>query len=158
MYMDELGGQRVRLTSTLLQAGRQWRRLAHGVLADHGISEARGAILLWLHRLGGGVRQVTLAAHVGIEGTSIVRLLDQLSALGLLERRSDPGDRRANTLWLTEAGEKLVAKIERSLEDLRARVLHDVGDADIAATLRVFEAIERAGERARNPSSPEAEA
>ncbi|GGC65266.1 MarR family winged helix-turn-helix transcriptional regulator [Chelatococcus reniformis] len=132
------------LTSTLLQAGRQWRRLAQEVLAEHEISEARGAALLWVRRLGGGVRQVTLAAYVGIEGTSIVRLLDQLSALGLLERRSDPDDRRANTVWLTEAGERLAEHIEAALGELRERVLKDVGDADLDATLRVFAAIDRA--------------
>ncbi|MDB5412927.1 MAG: transcriptional regulator, MarR family [Rubritepida sp.] len=128
------------VTADLLQAGRQWKRLAQEALAAHGISEARAAPLIWVGRLGGGVRQVTLAAHVGIEGTSLVRLLDQLSAAGLLERRDDPEDRRAKTIWLTPEGEKLAERIEQVLTDLRERVLHGVSDADIAAARRVFAA------------------
>jgi MarR family transcriptional regulator, transcriptional regulator for hemolysin len=90
------------LTSTLLQAGRHWRRFAGQVLAALDISEARAAKVLWVRRLGGEVRQVTLAAYIGIEGTSVVRLINELSASGLLERRSDPEDRKANTIWLKE--------------------------------------------------------
>ncbi|WP_188577483.1 MarR family winged helix-turn-helix transcriptional regulator [Azorhizobium oxalatiphilum] len=140
---------RFHLTSNLLQTGRQWRRLAQQVLVEHDISEAPAAALLWVRRLGGGVRQVTLASYVGIEGTSVVRLLDQLSALGLLERRDDPEDRRANLIWLTRSGEQMADRIERSLTRLRNAVLQDVSEADVEAALRVMEAIDRAASEAR---------
>jgi len=147
--MNELQTPRFLLTSALLQAGRHWRRLAEKVLAAHDISEARSATLLWVHRLGGGVRQVVLAAHVGVEKTSIVRLLDELAAIGLIERRDDPNDRRANCIWLTEAGERLAEQIEAELIGLRNAVLADVSDADVEAALRVFGALERAVAEAR---------
>ncbi|WP_454685362.1 MarR family winged helix-turn-helix transcriptional regulator [Ancylobacter moscoviensis] len=142
--MNKLGGPRFLLTSTLLLAGRQWRRHCERVLAEHEISEARATALLWVGRLGGGVRQVTLAAYVGVQGASIVRVLDELSAIGLIERRDDPDDRRVNGIWLTEAGEKLAERIETALSDLRNSLLADVSDADIEATLRVFAALDRA--------------
>jgi MarR family transcriptional regulator for hemolysin len=144
-------GARVRLTTTLLLAGRQWRRLAQEVLAAEDISEARAAALLWVRRLGGGVRQVTLAHYVGIEVQSIVRLLDNLSSLGLLERRDDPGDRRANAIWLTAEGERLADRIESALTELRIAVLGHLSDDDVAATLRVFEALDRAAADLRDP-------
>lgn len=134
------------LTSFLLQAGRLWRRLAEQQIAPHGISEARGGVLLTLGRLGGGVRQVTLAANIGIEGTSLVRLLDELGKAGLIERREDPEDRRAKTIWLTAEGERLAGLVEKELKVLRERVLRDVPAGDIEATLRVFEAIQRAAD------------
>ncbi|MBX6745927.1 MAG: MarR family transcriptional regulator [Acetobacteraceae bacterium] len=142
------------VTSALLQAGRQWRRLAQEALAAHDISEARAAPLLWVGRLGGGVRQVSLAAHVGIEGASLVRLLDQLSAAGLVERRDDPEDRRTKTIWLTEEGKQLTERIEQVLAVLRERILRDVSQADIQAALRVFQAIERAGGRSQAETPP----
>ncbi|WP_454634868.1 MarR family winged helix-turn-helix transcriptional regulator [Bradyrhizobium cenepequi] len=141
--MQGTGNPRFLLTSTLLLAGRQWRRLAQQVLAAQDISEARAATLLWLRRLGGGVRQVTLAGYVGIKGTSIVRLLDELGAVGLIERRDDPDDRRANLVWLTNSGEQLADRIEAALSELRDRVFEDVPDADVDATLRVFKALDR---------------
>lgn len=111
-------------------------------MTTHGLSEARAAPLIWVGRLGGGVRQVTLAAHIGIEGPSLVRLLDQLEAAGLLERRDDPEDRRAKTIWLTAEGKTLTRRIERVLTELRERLLQDISDADIAAALRVFQALD----------------
>jgi MarR family transcriptional regulator for hemolysin len=153
MAIKYIPDQRFLVTSTLLLAGRQWRRLAQRVLAEHDISEARAAALLWVRRLGGGVRQVTLASYVGIQGTSIVRLLDELSGIGLIERRHDPGDRRANSVWLTEAGEQLAGRIEVALANLRSEVLGDVSDSDVEATLRLFDALNRAT-TAHEPSSP----
>lgn len=144
---------RFHLTSNLLQTGRQWRRLAQQVLVEHHISEAPAAALLWVHRLGGGVRQVTLASYVGIEGTSVVRLLDQLAVLGLLERRVDPEDRRANLIWLTRRGAQMADRIETSLTRLRGEVLRDVSDADLEAALRVMDAIDRAASDARGRAS-----
>ncbi|MGE4335726.1 MAG: MarR family winged helix-turn-helix transcriptional regulator [Pigmentiphaga sp.] len=158
MLMTNQEANRRRLTSGLLQAGRQWRRLAEAALAADDISEACASPLVWLRRLGGGVRQVTLAAHVGIEGTSLVRLLDQLCEAGLVVRRDDPEDRRAKTLWLTEAGEQLAQRIERAIAKLRFRVFAEVSDADVEATLRVLEAIELAHTRLQqNPSLLEAD-
>jgi MarR family transcriptional regulator, transcriptional regulator for hemolysin len=142
--MIEIATHRRMLTSTLLQAGRQWRRLAEQAFAEHDISEARGAVLIWASRLGGGVRQNVLAGAIGIEGPSLVRLLDQLAASGHLERRDDPVDRRAKTIWLTDEGERLAEELEAELQQLRDHVLVGVGEDDILATLRVFRAIDRA--------------
>lgn len=145
--MNNQQANRRRLASGLLQTGRQWRRLAEAALAADHISEACASPLIWLRRLGGGVRQVTLAAHVGIEGTSLVRLLDQLCEAGLVVRRDDLEDRRAKTLWLTEAGEQLTERIERTIAKLQSRVLAEVSEADVEATLRVLDTIERAHTR-----------
>lgn len=60
-----------------------------------------------------------LAAHVGIEGTSLVRLLDQVCEAGLVVRRDDLEDRRAKTLWLTGEGEQFTERIERTIAKLR---------------------------------------
>lgn len=141
--MNELP-ERHRITAAMLQASRRWRRLAEEAMTAHGLSEARAAPLIWVGRLGGGVRQVALAAHIGIEGPSLVRLLDQLEAAGLLERRDDPEDRRAKTIWLTREGEALTRRVERVLMELRERLLHGVTEEDIAAALRVFRAFDPA--------------
>ncbi|AIO43188.1 marR family protein [Burkholderia cepacia] len=86
------------------------------------------------------MRQGTLAEHVGIEGPSLVRLLDQLCAAGLARRDEDPHDRRAKTISLTAAGRAVTAKMEEDLRALRAQVLKGVSRADLEATLRVLNA------------------
>lgn len=57
----------------------------------------------------GSLRIGELADGVGVDDTTTTRLVDRLEAAGLAARRSDTGDRRATTVELTRAGEKLVA-------------------------------------------------
>ncbi len=67
--------------------------------------EATAHPLLILSRPGReNVRQGVLADEMGLEGPSVVRLIDLLAAEGLVERREDPTDRRAKVLHLTPAG------------------------------------------------------
>jgi MarR family transcriptional regulator, transcriptional regulator for hemolysin len=130
-------------THTLLLAGRQWRRAANGVVEAHGLSDATALPLILIGRLDNRPRQNALAEAVGIEGPSLVRLLDQLCAAGLVVRKEDPTDRRAKILSLTPAGQQTVARMEAELDDLRERVFAGVDVADLEASLRVFQALQR---------------
>lgn len=145
-------------TANLLSTGRQWRRAVDLALSSHGISEAAAAPLIWIGRLGGGVRQVALANYVGIEGPSLVRLLDQLEALGLVLRKDDPTDRRAKGLWLTAKGEMLAARMEETLDELRGRILANVDKADLEAAIRVLQAFDDFEEPKPSESNPQREA
>lgn len=129
-------------TQTLLLAGRRWRRLADMAADAHGISEAKALPLVLIARMGGEPRQNALAEALGIEGPSLVRLLDQLCAADLVRRREDASDRRAKVLSLTPAGEAVVARIEADLDRLRETVFARVSAADLEAGLRVFEAVQ----------------
>ena len=133
---------RLAYTHTLLLSGRQWRRLANAATEAHGISEAKALPLVLIARMGGEPRQTTLADAIGIEGPSLVRLLDQLEKAGLVARREDPTDRRAKVLTLTSAGQAVVARIEADLERLRDAAFATVNAADLAAALRVFQALQ----------------
>jgi MarR family transcriptional regulator for hemolysin len=138
--MSNLDTLRRTVSSTLVVAARKWRRTSHGVLAAFNVSEACATPLLTASRLGAAVRQVTLADHVGIEGPSLVRLLDQLCAAGLMRRDEDPEDRRAKTVVLTEEGRAVTAKMEEELVTLRAQALKGVSRSDLEAALRVLDA------------------
>jgi len=128
------------VSSTLVVAARRWRRTSHSVLSAYNVSEACAGPLLTANRLGEAVRQVTLAEHVGIEGPSLVRLLDQLCAAGLVRRDEDPDDKRAKTITLTDEGRAVTARMEERLMELRARVLKGVSREDLETTLRVLNA------------------
>lgn len=138
--MTNLDTLRRTVSSTLVVAARKWRRTSHGVLAAFNVSEACATPLLTASRLGAAVRQVTLADHIGIEGPSLVRLLDQLCAAGLMRREEDPEDRRAKTVALTEEGRAVTAQIEEELITLRAQALKGVSRSDLEAALRVLNA------------------
>lgn len=133
---------RLAYTHTLLLAGRQWRRLADAATNAHGISEAKALPLVLIGRMEGEPRQNALAGAVGIEGPSLVRILDQLETAGLVVRKEDATDRRAKVLNLTPAGQAVVAKIEADLERLRDAAFAKVSAADLEASIRVFQAMQ----------------
>ncbi|AEA63889.1 MarR family winged helix-turn-helix transcriptional regulator [Burkholderia gladioli] len=144
--MSNLHALRLAVSSTLVTAARKWRRTSDSLLTAYNVSEACATPLLIVGRLGEAVRQVTLAEHVGIEGPSLVRLLDQLCAAGLARRDEDPADRRAKTVTLTDEGRAVTAKMEEDLRVLRSRVLKSVSRADLEATLRVLNAFNDSGD------------
>jgi MarR family transcriptional regulator for hemolysin len=127
--------------------GRIWRRESDQALSEHGLSFATAIPLLVLSRQGDeNVRQGVLADELGIEGPSLVRLIDLLQAEGLVERREDPTDRRAKTLHLTRAGKAKVEEINRVLRRVRASLLRDIRPEDLAITFETLQRIEqRAG-------------
>jgi MarR family transcriptional regulator for hemolysin len=127
--------------------GRLWRREADQALAAHGLSEATALPLMVLSRRGKSVRQGVLAEEMGIEGPSLVRLIDLLQAEGLVERREDPTDRRAKTLHLTALGETRADEINRILRRVRAHLLKDFSGDDLAVTFEVLQRIEQRASR-----------
>ena len=135
-----------RFCLALLQASRAWRRVADTAAANFGLSEATAYPLVMMSRLGEGPRQTVLAEAMGLEGPSLVRLLDQLCAAGLVQRREDPSDRRAKTLHLTERGSLVSDDLLASLERTRARVFDQCSSDDLRAGLRIFAVIERAAD------------
>ena len=133
----------------LLRLARIYRREMDKALAAHGLSEAKALPVMQIARLGDGVRQGALAEELGVEGPSLVRILDQLCAAGLVERRDDPSDRRVRTLHLTASGRALAEAVEATVTAVRAKYLSEVSDAELSATLRVLARFETALEAAQ---------
>jgi MarR family transcriptional regulator for hemolysin len=135
---------------------RAWRREADLRLAALGLSHATAMPLMLLHaNPAEGCRQHELAHSLGIEQSSLVRLLDQLAAAGLLERRGDPGDRRAKMLILTPAGAAPAEQADALLEALRQELLGGADPADMDAAMRVLEQMWNALNAHRHPASGE---
>jgi MarR family transcriptional regulator for hemolysin len=77
-----------------------------------GLTRAQWQALFHLAR-NEGCNQATLADLLEVEPITLARLVDRLELGGLVERRSDPGDRRARLLFLG-------ARAHPLLEQLRA--------------------------------------
>lgn len=134
----------------LVLLARRWRQTIDTELHAAGLTDATWRPLIHLHRLGGGVRQKELAASLGMDGSSIVRLLDVLTEKHLVERREDPRDGRAKCLCLTPAGLELVKRVQGLLTVVEDRLLGGLSDAEIAGLAQGFDRLEAAlaqGER-----------
>lgn len=123
------------------QTTRQWRRAVDRRLQPFGLSEATWLPLLHIARAPQPPRQKELAASLGLDGSSVVRLLDALEQAGLVERRDAAEDRRAKTLHLTPAGRATVAKVEAVSRAVRERLLAEIPDADLAVAAGVLQRI-----------------
>jgi len=106
-----------------------------------GITDATWRTLFYLEQTGSGCSQKQLAETMGIEGPSLVRLLDNLEARDLIERRQSDTDRRAKSVHLTRASKKLLVQLRDIAAQVRGSVLKHISDEDIAACLRVFNQI-----------------
>lgn len=132
------------LTAGLRLSARLYRTAADRLLAQFNLSQATAWPLLVAGRLGDGARQVVLAEQLGVEATSLVRVLDHLEAEGHIERREDPTDRRAKTVHLKPSGTEIYARVEALLKTFRRSLFADVSDADVEACLRVFAQLDSA--------------
>jgi MarR family transcriptional regulator for hemolysin len=94
---------------------RAVRAYADQKAARHGITRAQWAVLAKLQKEE-GLQQAKLAKLLDIQPITLTRLVDKLCASGLVERRADANDRRANCLYLTPAARPLMGKL-RSLRD-----------------------------------------
>jgi len=109
-----------------------------------GITDATWRTLYFL-RQGDGISQKELALTMGIEGPSLVRLLDQLATKGFIERRIDDADRRSKTIHLTEHADFLLADLDKVARSVRQDIMAGVDTADLAVCVKVLEQIMEAG-------------
>jgi len=96
-----------------------------------------------------GIRPGVIADAVGIEASSVVRLLDLLAASGLIERKDDANDRRAKLIFLTPEGRKKVKQIEAALIPLRRELLQGLSDEELDTCMHVFKTLGASLERQR---------
>jgi MarR family transcriptional regulator, transcriptional regulator for hemolysin len=77
------------------------------------------------------LNQAGLADQLEIEPITLSRLVDRMESAGLIERRADPGDRRAYRLFLTEAARPVVADFRAIAYECVMAALAGVSDAEI---------------------------
>lgn len=133
---------------------RRWRKVIHAELAATGLTDATWTPLVYLDAGGDGITQKALAELVGLDTSTLVRLLDILSERKFIERQIDPNDRRARLIVLTPAGRAEVARIKAQLVAVEAELLSGLDDTEVAVMLRAFSKISDAVETALGEASP----
>ncbi|WP_353234627.1 MarR family transcriptional regulator [Diaphorobacter ruginosibacter] len=143
MSSTDLTTAKRRVGFRLVGVARRWRHTLDTRLAEAGLSDAVWSPLVHLHRLGDGISQSELAAAIGIDGSSLVRLLDALVAQDLVERQPHPSDRRIKMLHLTDAGHVKVLAIRERLSTLEDELLGDLDDATAQLLVDAFDHIDQ---------------
>jgi DNA-binding MarR family transcriptional regulator len=110
------------LSFLLADSLRLTRRIAARYFEKHQLTLAQVRALLGVCRWQ-GIRQVDLADFMEIQPISLARLLDQLAASNLIERRPDPKDRRAFQLYLTPSAAPVIKLINQATQEFQQQAL-----------------------------------
>lgn len=124
----------------LVESSRLLRNYIDHRAKARGTTRAQWIVLFRL-REQEGLSQVDLADVLELQPISLVRLLDRLVEHGLLERRPDPRDRRANRLFLTRSGRRLVDDLDSLRDAIAGDVLRDVSDKHVESGLATLRAV-----------------
>ena len=125
------------LIAQLVESSRLLRNYIDGRAKTRGTTRAQWIVLFRL-RQQEGLSQVDLAEVLELQPISLVRLLDRLVEHGLLERRHDPKDRRANRLFLTASGRQLVDDLDSLRDAIATDVIHDMPAETVETTLHAL--------------------
>ncbi len=133
-----------------LELHHRFYRLVDEAMVSAGLSLSRAKVLKQLQE-NGPMKQVTLAATLGLAGRSVTEAVDALERQSLAVRRVDPNDRRVWLVDITSAGATALtnamaaktramhdifgaldaparAELARLLVSLRDRLAHDPGE------------------------------
>ena len=125
------------IVSQLVETSRLLRNYIDHRAKARGTTRAQWIVLFRL-REQEGLSQVDLADVLELQPISLVRLLDRLVEQGLVERRSDPRDRRANRLFLTKAGRQLADDLDSLRDAIATDVLQGVPTAVLETSLKAL--------------------
>ncbi len=132
----------VALGRALFDVVRHWRSALGSRLAPHGLSEATWRVLLHIDLLGGRATQAVLAARIGIEAPTMVRLIDRMERDGWVQRTPSAQDRRINWVEPTADGRKVIRKVSSAASDMRRQALGSLTQQDMEQFLAMVERIE----------------
>ena len=125
------------LVAQLVESSRLLRNYIDHRAKSRGSTRAQWIVLFRL-RQQEGLSQVDLADVLELQPISLVRLLDRLVEHGLLERRHDPRDRRANRLFLTSTGRRLVDDLDSLRDSIALDVMHDIPAEAVQTSLETL--------------------
>ncbi len=111
------------------------RRIA---TSETGLTAAEARTLSHIARAE-GARQSVIAERLNVEAMTLSAMVDRLEARGLVMRETDPTDRRAKRLRLTDRADETLAQVTalaRAISDDAARGIDPAEWKRIASTLK----------------------
>ncbi|MCA0277860.1 MAG: MarR family winged helix-turn-helix transcriptional regulator [Proteobacteria bacterium] len=126
----------------LWQASRAWQgEFAEAMrAAGHDwFSESRAGLLGHIARR--GTRQAALIERAGISKQAVQQLLDGLEAEGVIERATDPEDKRGKLVHYTEKGLAALADGDRIKLDIESRYRQRLGEGPFEALMAALRSL-----------------
>jgi DNA-binding MarR family transcriptional regulator len=106
------------------------------------IPQFRTLVILSLR---GSMNLATLAGKLGVQPSTVGRMVDRLVTAGLIDRQQHPSSRRELVVDLTSRGEKLVRKVIARRREEIARVVDNMPARERHGLVRALTAFSAAG-------------
>lgn len=117
----------------LVSVSHHWRRVLEMRLAELGLTDATWRPLFHLHQAGQALSLKQLAQRMGLDSSSLVRVVDLLEDRGLVLRVTDAADRRSKQLLLTADGQAMVADVHGKLQRVEQQLLEGLPASAVQA-------------------------
>ena len=85
-----------------------------------------------------GQAQSRLAEAISVQRSSLVAIIDRLAEEGLVERRASAVDRRANAVWLTQTGDRVLAELLDEADQEEDSLAAGMTEADRTSLVRLL--------------------
>jgi len=132
-----------RFSAALHGSARLWRLALDKRLKHLGIGQSGWMTIAMIAKSAQPMSQRALADLVGVEGPSMVSMLDRLERDGFVTRAPCPNDRRVKLAHLTDAGRTVYGEVRTVAEAFRRELLAGIDEqalADAAALLETVRA------------------
>jgi len=130
-----------RFSRALHGSARLWRLALDKRLKHLGIGQSGWMTIAMIAKADAPMSQRALADLVGVEGPSMVSMLDRLERDGFVSRAPSPNDRRVKLAHLTGAGRTVYAEVRKEAEAFRTGLLADVDPALLDAAAALLESL-----------------
>jgi MarR family transcriptional regulator for hemolysin len=128
-----------RFSSALHGTARIWRQALDKRLKNLGIGQSGWMTIAIVAKSSEPLSQRALADQVGVEGPSMVSMLDRLERDGFVVRSPSPLDRRVKLVQLTDAGRRVFDEVWREGTSVRAELLDGIDPQALAAATELLE-------------------
>ncbi|MGW6401282.1 MarR family winged helix-turn-helix transcriptional regulator [Streptomyces sp. NPDC055134] len=129
------------MSEALFRAARVHRIMAGGLLRDTGLYPGQELLMMQLWERG-EQRQADLIKSLGLDPSTVTKMLQRLEQSGFVTRKPSPNDRRAVVVSATRAGQALRKQVRQAWRDLEQVTAAGFTEAECRQAMQVLTRIE----------------
>jgi MarR family transcriptional regulator, transcriptional regulator for hemolysin len=130
-----------RFSDALHNTSRSWRQAVDRRLKYLGVSQAGWMTIAIAAKANTPLSQSELADRLGVEGATMVAMVDRLVKAGLVVREASATDRRVKRVVLTPSGVAIYEKVKTEADALRKQLLAKVDGKKLLVATELLEGL-----------------
>ena len=131
-----------RFSNALHSTSRSWRQAVDRRLKYLGVSQASWMTIALAAKARWPLSQSELADRLGVEGATMVAMIDRLVKAGLVVREASTTDRRVKRIVLTAGGVEIFEKVKAEAAALRRELLANTDPKKLLVATELLEALQ----------------